>query len=172
MQPTPSNRWARRAIAAFLVLHGVAHLVDTTDAVQQAREGGMLEHLGGAWAVGDATLYLLGSLWAIAALGFVLAAALLWLRAESWWSAGLGATVGSLALTVVALPAAWIGLIVNAVLLAGLSTLPHRELCAPCMRWTKIPSRNVPPSICPSIRLLTRERAALRGEATIALARP
>ncbi len=66
----------RRAFAAFLALHGIAHLVGTSDSFKRAADGEVADYLGGLWkASKPTTLRVLGVAWAIGAVGFLATAA-------------------------------------------------------------------------------------------------
>jgi hypothetical protein len=121
----------RLAAAAFLVAHGVAHVVGFLASWRLGQfAGGGLDTrvLDGNLEVGDAGLRVVGILWLVAALAFVWAAAAVGLNRPHW-----GRTVAvvaglSLALCVVGLPQAVIGVLVNlAILMAVAATTLQRR---------------------------------------------
>ena len=87
-----STTTPRRVLALFLVLHGVAHLVGAQAAFAAGAQG--IGYLGDAWKATGATLVALGTIWALLAAGFAVAAALLWLPPldpeQGLWSFRLG----------------------------------------------------------------------------------
>jgi hypothetical protein len=114
---------------AFLALHGVAHLVGTLDAWRLVEpEGGFRTAIvDGRLELGTAGMAAFGGLWLLAALGFVVAGYALVRRRH--WFAPLTASfaAGSLVLSALAWPEAWIGVAVNAVLLAALTLAAVRR---------------------------------------------
>lgn len=107
----------------ILILHGLIHLMGTASYLRLAEVQGLpykTTVLGGRWDLGENGVALYGALWALAAIGFV-AAALAILFGWSWWlPALLGVTLFSLALTALDWNVAFIGVIVNVVILAWL----------------------------------------------------
>lgn len=107
---------AHRLVAALLVLHGVAHLVGTQDALR-ATEGAAVPYLFGAWEVGGVAAYPVAVAWVAPAIGFAYAATRLW-ALRPGWSRTLSVVTGtSLLLSVLALPQAVIGVTMDLVLL-------------------------------------------------------
>jgi hypothetical protein len=112
-----SSSLARRLLALFLLLHGVAHLVGVTSALD-AIEGPPAEYLAGAWTVEAApALYTIAVAWAIAAAAYALAAAWTWTGRRGWPTVMLAVTLYSLVLSTVALPMAIAGVVIDIVLL-------------------------------------------------------
>jgi hypothetical protein len=126
-----AGSWPRRLLALFLSLHGVAHLVGTDTAFQALKQQTVLvylveqettvDYLLGHWQVGQqAILLLIGASWTAVAVGFLMAARWLWHLRPGWWVRLVSVTAASLVLTVIALPQAWIGVLIDVSLLAGL----------------------------------------------------
>jgi hypothetical protein len=117
-RPSSRTRGPRLALAAFLVLHGVAHLVGAVGAFTAAEEGSSVEYLFGAWTISDPMLLrLVGAAWVAAAVGYAVVA---WgIAARTRWgiSALVGVTAFSLVLSVAALGAAWIGVLIDVAIL-------------------------------------------------------
>lgn len=109
---------ARRLAAAFLVLHGIAHLVGAQAAIEAAGTGSTAPYLFGLWAAGGPALPMLAIGWVAGAAGFVVAAAWMWARRPHWWEAVVAVTILSLVLSALALPQAAAGVVIDLVLLA------------------------------------------------------
>lgn len=129
--PTTSPRTHRthRSVAVLLALHGVAHLVGTQDALRAA-EGATVPYLFGAWHLAGAASYVIAVAWAVAALGFAWAALATWEERPGWTRTLVLVTVGSLVLSLLALPQAVVGVTIDLVLLTlawGWSPTPPRE---------------------------------------------
>lgn len=108
-----------RILAAFLVLHGLAHLVGTSVSFTRAADGDSVDYLAGAWTLSDpALLRLTGLMWALAAAAFLYAAAVTWLRSPDWPRVLAIVSVVSLVLCVIALWAAVVGVVIDVALLA------------------------------------------------------
>jgi hypothetical protein len=114
-----SSRWVK-LWAGFVALHGVAHLVGTSDALDRADQGLSIDYLAGGWHLGDpALLRVVATAWAVVAAAFVLTGVAMWIGrvgAPHLLAAVAGA---SLVLCVLALWAAVIGVIVDVVLLVA-----------------------------------------------------
>lgn len=111
----------RFALAILLVLHGAAHLVGFVvpwrlASLPDAPRGTTI--LAGAVDVGETGIRAVGIGWLVLAIAFVAVAAGLLQGAPWWYPAALVVLVASSAFCVVGLPAARIGLWVNAVLVA------------------------------------------------------
>jgi hypothetical protein len=114
--------------AVVLVLHGLIHLLGTAVYLRLAEISEMPYKtvlVGGAWDVGDGGMRVFGALWALAALGFLVAAAA-WLLGLGGWPALLvGVTLFSLALTALDFQVAFMGVVVNVAILAALAVVPR-----------------------------------------------
>ncbi len=112
------SRALRRVLAAFLALHGLAHLAGTGDVVGEASDGGSVEYLAGAWTVSDPTvLRMFGVVWALLAAAFLVAAAVTWTGRSGWPRVLALVASASLALVLVALWSSVIGVAVDLALL-------------------------------------------------------
>ncbi len=109
------------AIAAFLAIHGIAHVVGFVVPWRLAKLKEMpysTRLLGGNLDVGDAGIRFVGLLWLIAALVYFVVACSIALLSP-WWITGLlGATVFSLLLCVLGWPHSRIGLVIDVGILA------------------------------------------------------
>ena len=111
----------RIALAIVMTLHGIAHLVGFAGAWQLSAAGGApykTTVLDGHFDVGDAGIRVVGLLWVIAAVAFVTVSAGAVMQSPWWLEAAVPVVLGSLALTILELPEARIGAVVNVVLLA------------------------------------------------------
>jgi hypothetical protein len=103
-----------------LIMHGLIHLMGTTAYVKLAEIKGLpykTTVLNGRWDLGANGIAVYGALWAVAAIGFVVAAVAL-LAGWSWWQPVLiGVTLFSLALTALDWGVAYAGVIINIVIL-------------------------------------------------------
>ena len=111
----------RIALAIVMTLHGIAHLVGFAGAWQLSAAGGVpykTTVLGGHFDIGDAGIRLVGLLWVIAAVAFVTVSAGAVMQSPWWLEAAVPVALGSLALTILELPEARIGAVVNIILLA------------------------------------------------------
>jgi hypothetical protein len=116
------------AAVAVLVLHGLIHLLGTAVYLRLAELAEMpykTALLGGAWEVGDGGMRLFGVLWALAALGFLAAAAAWLLGLGGWATLLVGVTLFSLALTALDYQVAFLGVAVNMAILAVLAVAPR-----------------------------------------------
>ena len=105
------------ALAILLIVHGMAHFVGVMAAFDAFEANGELEYLGGTWMVGnDLLIGLIGMLWATLGLAFVFAAIAVVTEFGGWERSLIMLGTLSTALCVLALWAAWIGIIVNAVI--------------------------------------------------------
>ena len=106
------------AMAILLVAHGLAHFVGVVAAFDAFEANEALEYLGGTWMVGnDLLIGLIGMLWATLGLGFVFGAVAVVTEFGGWERSLVVMGTLSTALCVLALWAAWIGIIVNAVII-------------------------------------------------------
>ncbi|MDZ4717376.1 MAG: hypothetical protein SH847_02820 [Roseiflexaceae bacterium] len=105
----------------ILVLHGLIHIMGTTVYMQLGVIQGLpykTTVLGGRWDLGASGMALYGALWAVAAIGFVVAAVAL-MGGWSWWQPVLvGVTLFSLVLTGLDWGGAFAGVILNIIILA------------------------------------------------------
>ena len=105
------------ALAVLLVVHGLAHFVGVMAAFDAFEGDAELEYLGGTWMVGNELLIgLLGMLWATLGLAFVFGAIAVVTEFRGWERSLIMLGTLSTALCVLALWAAWIGIVVNAVI--------------------------------------------------------
>lgn len=121
----------RRFLALFLILHGVAHLVGAQDAWESAGSGAAVVYLWGAWTISAvALLWVLAVAWAAIAIAYAHAAWLLWDQRAGWFRALGLITIASLALSLLAMPLAVAGVVIDVILLAGVlvSQQTHRRL--------------------------------------------
>ncbi len=130
---TSRTEWARRGIAVFLVLHGIAHLVGAQAAIDAAGGGEPVPYLFGAVDVTGAWASVLAVAWVAAAAGCAFAAAWLWTHHVRWWDATVVVLGVSLVLSVGALPQAIAGVVIDVVLLV-VAFLVRRE-AVDDVRW-------------------------------------
>jgi hypothetical protein len=115
------TRWVSYFAAFVLIVHGLIHLLGTTVYLQLGEVSGfpyktML--LGNSWDVGPVSIGIFGAMWAVAAVGFIVAAIAM-LTGSSWWQPVLiGVTVFSLLLTGLDWSLAFAGVALNLVILA------------------------------------------------------
>ena len=116
------------AAVVILALHGLIHLMGTTVYMKLGRVEGLSYKttlLGGRWDLGEMGIAVYGALWLLAAVGFIAAAVGL---AAGWESATLllvAVTALSLVLTVLDWNSAFMGAIVNLVILTTLLVGPR-----------------------------------------------
>jgi hypothetical protein len=113
----------RFVLAALMALHGVAHLVGFAGAWQLAPAKEIpykTTVLAGHVQLGDAGIRVMGVLWLVAALAFVVTAGGAALNAPWWTRGAVIAALASLVLTMVEWPEARIGLFVNLAILGVL----------------------------------------------------
>ena len=112
-----NNRTPPIAMAILLVLHGLAHFVGVMAAFDAFEADEALEYLGGTWMIGNELLIgAIGMLWATLGLAFVFAAIAVVTEFRGWERSLIVLGTLSTALCVLALWAAWIGILVNAVI--------------------------------------------------------
>jgi hypothetical protein len=107
---------ARALVGLFLALHGVAHAVGFTASWQLVASADVpftTTILNGAIDVGAGGTRLIGVLWLAAAAGMIAAAVLVWRSAPHATGAVLVATAVSLAMCLVGLPAAQLGVAID-----------------------------------------------------------
>ncbi|MDL1895206.1 ABC transporter permease [Anaerolineae bacterium CFX7] len=114
--------------ALALILHGIVHLMGTATYMKLGAVQGLTYKttlLDGRWNLGENGIALYGALWALAAIGFVVAAVAL-LAGWDWYRPALiGVTVFSLTLTVLDWRVAFAGAILNVIILAWLWLAPY-----------------------------------------------
>ena len=116
LNPSPA---LARALAAFLGLHGIAHLAGTSDSFSKAADGGSVDYLAGAWTLSDpALLRAVGVVWALVGAAFVFAAAVTWMRRPQWPRVLAAVSVVSLVVVVIALWSSMVGVVIDVALLA------------------------------------------------------
>jgi len=125
-----------------LILHGLVHLMGAVVYMKLVTILG-LEYktilLDGRWDLGERGMWVFGLLWAVAGIGFVLAA-IAWLaRRNRWQSVLMAATLLSLMLTLLDWRVASAGAIVNIVILLLLWLRPRITSWAATLvaYWTK-----------------------------------
>ncbi len=110
--------------SAVLFLHGLVHLMGTAAYLRLAEVQGLpykTTLLGGRWEVSEWGMGLFGVLWAVALVGFVLSALLLFFYRPLTRPVLLGTTLLSLVLTVLDWEVAKVGVMVNLIILAVLA---------------------------------------------------
>jgi hypothetical protein len=104
-----------------LIMHGLIHLMGTTAYLKLAEIKGLpykTTVLDGRWDLGANGIAVYGALWAVAAIGFIVAAVAV-IAGWSWWQPVLfGVTLFSLVLTALDWGVAYAGVIINIVILA------------------------------------------------------
>lgn len=113
----------RIAFAVFLVLHGIAHGVGFASAwrlgeFRDAPPDTTL--LAGRLDVGGSGMRVMGVLWLVTGAAFVLAAAGVWRDAAWWLPVTASVAVVSLAMSILGLPEARIGVVIDVLILASL----------------------------------------------------
>lgn len=119
---------------ALLGMHGIAHFVGLVAALDTLEDAGSLEYLGGAWVLSDPTaIRVVGGVWAVLGVAFAFAG----VASMSGWRRIVRPVrmlaTASTVMSVLALWAAWIGVVVNAMIfvMAGSSDRPIRERSRP-----------------------------------------
>jgi hypothetical protein len=131
-QPVAQEDAMRMVLAVLMALHAVAHLPGFLVPWRLASLPEMpygTTVLGGRLDLGDAGIRVMGAAWLAAALAFAVAAVAAGTDRSWWMAAAAAAAVTSLALSVMGLPAARMGIVVNLLILAAL-------LAAPRLGWT------------------------------------
>ena len=108
------------ALAGFLVVHGIAHLVGFVVPwkIFQAEEMPYSTTLfGGRIEVGDLGAKIVGLFWLGLALAFLTAAGFVWVQRQGWTDLVVILASASLVLSILGLPAARLGVPINIVLL-------------------------------------------------------
>jgi hypothetical protein len=110
-------------VAVVLALHGLIHLIGTAAYLKLADVQGFpykTTVLSGRWDLGQVGMNFFGVLWAVAAIGFVVAAIAFLINLTWWQPALLWVTLLSLMLTVLDSSNAYAGIFINSVILAVL----------------------------------------------------
>ena len=110
----------RLALAALMILHGVAHLVGFASSWHLGELPYKTTVLGGRVDLGDAGIRATGVLWLAAAAAFVIVGGGTALNYSWWAKATLFVTLASLALTIIEFPEAKLGFALNVAILMGL----------------------------------------------------
>lgn len=112
--------WKMVLAAVILVAHGLIHLMGTTVYLRLGEITGFAYKttlLGGRWDLGAVGIGVFGALWAVAAVGFIVAAIGM-LTGSSWWQPALIAvTIFSLVLTALDSSLAFAGIGLNILIL-------------------------------------------------------
>jgi hypothetical protein len=115
------TRWVSYFTAFVLIAHGLIHLLGTTVYLRLGEVSGFSYKttlFGNRWDVGPIGIGIFGAMWAVAALGFIVAAITM-LIGSSWSQPVLiGVTVFSLLLTGLDWSLAFAGVALNLVILA------------------------------------------------------
>lgn len=114
----------RIAFAIILILHGIAHMPGFLASRPGATVKGLpykTTILGGHLDVGDAGIQFLGLMWVVMAIAFVAAGAAMILDVEWWPVAVVCVAVASLILSLLNVPEARIGVVVNVAILTLLA---------------------------------------------------
>jgi hypothetical protein len=114
-------RWVSYFAAFVLIAHGLIHLLGTTVYLRLGEVSGFpykTTLLGNSWDIGPVGIGIFGAMWAVAAVGFIVAAIAM-LTGSSWWQSVLvTVTVFSLLLTGLDWNLAFAGVALNLVILA------------------------------------------------------
>ena len=113
----------RFILAALMAMHGIAHLVGFAGAWQLAPAKEIpykTTVFAGHVHLGDTGIRVMGILWLLTALAFVVAAGGAITNAQWWTRAALVVTCVSLAMTIVEWPEARLGLFINIAILGAL----------------------------------------------------
>ena len=113
----------RVGLAGLMALHGVAHWVGFAvpwRLVQADEMPYSTEILSGRIDVGDAGIRVFGVAWLLLGIAFLHIAVAAWMGRPDWPQLALGVVAASLVLCVLGLPAARVGLRVNALLLVAI----------------------------------------------------
>lgn len=120
------SHFLRLAAAAVLLLHGLVHLLGTAVYLRLAEVPEFpykTTLLGGYWDVGGGGIRVFGLFWAVAAVGFGIAAVAVLRDWSSWWPLLIGVTLFSLVLTTLDWTVAYAGIVVNVGILVALVLL-------------------------------------------------
>ena len=124
----------RIALAVLMALHGIAHLVGFAGSFQLASPGTIpykTTILAGKLDIGGPGVRAMGVFWLLAAVAFLAVAGAALVSWPGWVLAGIGVSLFSLLLCVVAMPDAWIGAAINLLLVLALLVGQWAELFSP-----------------------------------------
>ncbi len=116
------KKLVRVIIALVLALHGLVHLMGTAVYMKLGRVEGLTYKttlLGGSLELGEGGMAVYGALWAVAAVGFLAAAAALAAGWRGWRPLLVGVALFSLLLTALDWGVAYAGIAVNVAILAA-----------------------------------------------------
>lgn len=116
---------AHRLLAAFLIVHGFAHLAGTSTGLRLAGHQEGTEYLVGTWHVGGAALVTLAVAWALTGAAFAVVALLVWRQATQARPALIAVAAASLILSTLALWTSVIGAVIDLALIAAVTLTPH-----------------------------------------------
>jgi len=123
---TRSHSFVRRALAVFMVMHGVAHFVGLQASLQAIDQHRGVDYAAGLWTITDpTTLRVFAVLWGLAGAAWFVIAPVVWLGNRHARAALIAVTVATLVLAVAALSASVIGVVIDIVILAVASFEPH-----------------------------------------------
>lgn len=123
-----ASRLLTYAVAGFLALHGLVHLLGTAVYLELAEVPEFAYAttvLGGRVNLGETGIRVFGVLWAVAAAGFVASAVALVAEWRQWRTLLVAVTLLSLVLTVLDYGNAYAGIVVNLGILAGIWLWPR-----------------------------------------------
>lgn len=125
-RPVAGHRLAALTLSGVLFLHGIAHFVGLVDSYDKADAGAEVD-LAGAWTSSDPTvLRTMGVVWAVVGAAVILTAILVAVRHRLARPVALTVLSASLALSIIGLPAAVIGVVLDVALLAVVALIPGR----------------------------------------------
>ncbi len=110
-------------VSVFLIIHGLIHLIGFIVPWKLAVIEGFTYKttiLSGALDIGETGIRLVGTIWLLAAVGFVTGGILLLLGNPQWQMLTLAVTLLSLLLTISGWPDSQFGVLVNIIILASL----------------------------------------------------
>ena len=113
-------RWVKLGAVFLLLAHGLIHLIGTVVYLRLGEVKGFAYKttlLGGRWDLGTSGIGVFGALWAVAAVGFIVAALALLTNRRGWRPILAAVTVFSLVLTGLDSSLAFAGVGLNLVIL-------------------------------------------------------
>ena len=116
----------RLVLAMLMAIHGIAHTAGFAESWQLAPASGVPYRttvFGGRVDLGDAGIRTVGVLWLLVAFAFLGTAVATVLNAPWWQSAAAVTATASISLTVLELPQARLGMLINAIILVSLLLL-------------------------------------------------